>query len=154
MDYFDQLGSSVGELDGAIDGWMRCQGFPYNVFAVLYTLAGAAEGQCTQKSICDEWMIPKQTMHNVCRQLSASGWIELVASPRDGREKLIRLTPAGRSVAMPLRRETAAMMQRALARFGSSSAAELLRLLSGFAAIINEECAAVPVAGRRSSKQA
>ena len=149
VDYFDQLGSAVGELDGAIDGWMRCKGVPYNVFAVLYMLAGSAEGQCTQKSICDEWMIPKQTMHNVCKQLQSNGWIEFAASPRDGREKLIRLTQAGEQVAIPLKRETSAMMERSLKRFGTRNAAELLKLLSGIAAIINEECASMPEAAQR-----
>lgn len=40
---------------------------------------------------------PKQTINNVVRQLARAGLVEFAPSERDGREKLVVLTDAGRA---------------------------------------------------------
>ncbi|MCW9719008.1 MarR family transcriptional regulator [Avibacterium sp. 21-599] len=33
----------------------------------------AENEQCTQKQICEEWLLPKQTLFNVCKEYKEKG---------------------------------------------------------------------------------
>lgn len=65
----DQLGIHIGRIDSAFDQWIHKQGLSYASFAVLYTLATAEGGSCTQKRICEEWFLSKQTVFSICKGL-------------------------------------------------------------------------------------
>ena len=52
----------------------------------------------TQRQICRDWLIPKTTVNTNVKALAAAGYLELLPA-RDGREKQIALTPAGRAYA-------------------------------------------------------
>lgn len=62
---FDDLGKKISEIDERIDALIAKTGLSYSEFAVLYTLA--KDGRSTQKKISKEWLIPKQTVFNVCK---------------------------------------------------------------------------------------
>lgn len=62
---FDDLGKKISEIDERIDALIAKTGLSYSEFAVLYTLA--KDGRSTQKKIGQEWLIPKQTVFNVCK---------------------------------------------------------------------------------------
>ena len=54
MNSFDLLGKHISEIDDVLDTWIEQKfSLNYNHFAVLYCLASAENGQCTQKQICD-----------------------------------------------------------------------------------------------------
>ncbi len=59
MNYFDLLSQHIGEMADVLDSWIHRISLSYNHFAMLYSLANAENGQCTQKQICDEWYLPK-----------------------------------------------------------------------------------------------
>lgn len=60
MNNFELLGKHISEIDEVLDTWIDLKfALNYNHFAVLYCLASAENGQCTQKQICDEWYMPK-----------------------------------------------------------------------------------------------
>lgn len=67
MNNFDLLGNHIGEMCDVMDVWIAKLSYSYNHFAVLYSLSNAKNGQCTQKQICDEWYLPKQTVFNICK---------------------------------------------------------------------------------------
>ena len=74
MNNFDLLGKHISEIDDVLDTWIEQKfSLNYNHFAVLYCLASAENGQCTQKQICDEWYIPKQTVFNYLQRISRKG---------------------------------------------------------------------------------
>lgn len=50
----------------------------------------------TQKAISDYYGLPKQTIHNVIRNLQEEKDIVLMASEKDKREKSVTLTAAGK----------------------------------------------------------
>ncbi len=87
MSNFEKLGKQISEVDATIEAWIAKLGLGYNHFAVLYSLVAAENGQCTQKQICDEWLLPKQTVFNVCKEYKEKGWIEFSESAVDKREK-------------------------------------------------------------------
>lgn len=91
MNNFELLDKHISEIDEVLDTWIE-QKFllNYNHFAVLYCLASAENGQCTQKQICDEWYLPKQTVFNICKEFREKGWIEFYPSSTDKRERIMQ----------------------------------------------------------------
>ena len=132
MNHFDELGKHISEIDSAVNQWIKKLGLSYNHFAVLYSLANAPDGQCTQKQICDEWYLPKQTVFNICKEYKEKGWIEFEISPNDKREKIMRLTPDGRATAEPILQKTLSISEQAFSDFGKKKTMQLFTLMREF----------------------
>ncbi len=62
---------------------------------VLWSLAELGEG-CTQKDICRQFYLSKQTVHSSVRKLEKDGLLEL--RPSEGREVSLHLTPEGQDL--------------------------------------------------------
>ena len=71
---FDNLGKKISEINERIDALIAKTGLSYSEFAVLYTLA--KDGRSTQKKISEEWLIPKQTVFNVCKDFRQKGLVQ------------------------------------------------------------------------------
>ena len=71
---FDDLGKKISEINERIDALIAKTGLSYSEFAVLYTLA--KDGCSTQKKIGEEWLIPKQTVFNVCKDFRQKGLVQ------------------------------------------------------------------------------
>ena len=138
MNYFDELGNRIGEIDDTINQWIKKLGLSYNHFAVLYSLANAPNGQCTQKQISDEWYLPKQTVFNICKEYKEKGWIEFEISPNDKREKIMRLTADGKAQAEPVLQATQSISEQALAEFGKKKTMQLFALMREFSEIFQK----------------
>ena len=67
--------------------WAERAGVNYTTFITLYGLD--VHGSMTQKSICDFYGFPKQTVNGIIRSLTKKGYVTLKASERDRREKLV-----------------------------------------------------------------
>lgn len=106
-----QLMVSINRVDGIWYRLARHSGVKVNTLSLLFALD---DGQPrTQKQICEEWIIPKTTINTVVKECAAAGYVELTQA---GREKLLRLTPAGQQYAQEVLRpfyqaENAAMVQ-------------------------------------------
>lgn len=136
MNYFNELGNAIAQIDGAVEHWIVKLGLTYNHFAVLYSLADNADG-ITQKQICDEWYIPKQTIFNIYKEYKEKGLLEFYPSATDKREKIMRLTDAGRAIAKPILAKTHTLSEQAFAEFGTEKTAQLFALMHELSAIFN-----------------
>ena len=76
--------------------WAQARGLSYFELLVILSLA---EGEKTQRQICDQWTLPKQTVHSILRAFQRQGWVTLEPMEADRRNKAVRLTPAGREKA-------------------------------------------------------
>ncbi|OOF39204.1 MarR family transcriptional regulator [Rodentibacter rarus] len=132
MNNFDRLGKQVSEMDDLLDRWIKKLGINYHHFAVLYSLSNAENGQCTQKQICEEWYVPKQTVFNICKEYREKGWIEFFESQHDKREKIMRLTEAGKQQAEPIYQTTITLFERIFNRFNEQKTAQLFTLIEEF----------------------
>lgn len=138
MNHFDELGQAIGQIDNTVNHWIDKLGLTYNHFAVLYSLANASDGQCTQKYICDEWYLPKQTVFNICKEYKEKGWIEFSESRADKREKILRLTQTGQAYAEPILQKTQAISEQAFAKFGERKTKQLFALMQEFSEIFQQ----------------
>ena len=101
-----QLMVSINRVDGIWYRLARHSGVKVNTLSLLFALD---DGQPrTQKQICEEWIIPKTTINTVVKECAAAGYVD-AGRPRNmtaqvGREKLLRLTPAGQQYAQEVLR--------------------------------------------------
>lgn len=113
----------------------------YNELACFYSLY--KEGSCTQKHICQEWLLPKQTVNTLCKALMDKGYIETVAHDGDQREKRLILTAEGRAAAAAMVVPLLAAENKAVEAFSAARTAALVNefraLQQLFADILNLE---------------
>ncbi len=67
----------------------------YWVFYAIYEM----NDHITQKDICDQWSMSKQTVNSALKEIEKAGFITLKKSERDKRSKIIELTESGQNYA-------------------------------------------------------
>ena len=139
---FDDLGKKISEIDERIDALIAKTGLSYSEFAVLYTLA--KDGRSTQKKIGEEWLIPKQTVFNVCKDFRQKGLVQIGEQSVDKMERAIELTQKGRDATDPIVRASDELGERVFARLGEKNAQKLFSLLSRFCEICDKEIENTP----------
>ena len=139
---FDDLGKKISEIDERIDALIAKTGLSYSEFAVLYTLV--KDGRSTQKKIGEEWLIPKQTVFNVCKDFRQKGLVQIGEQSVDKRERAIELTQKGRDATDPIVRASDELGERVFARLGEKNAQKLFSLLSRFCEICDKEIENTP----------
>lgn len=112
-------GISVTRIRLVYIEWAKRHGLSYNALAVLYT-AYNNDG-CTQKSICQEWGLLKQTANNTCKILKQSGIITQTQSVKDKREMNIHLTENGLKFAEPIIQGLLAIESQVIAGLGQNA---------------------------------
>lgn len=78
--------------------WTKQQGLSMNSYLILYSFYDGNNAP-TQKSISQRWMIPKQTVNSILKDYMQKGFIEAVSMPEDKRNKMLKLTEAGKAYA-------------------------------------------------------
>lgn len=78
--------------------WSKQRGITYNTVLALCTLLSNQE-HCTQKMICEQWGLPKQTVNTILKDFEKKGYVSLTSLPSDKRNKRILLTDVGRDYA-------------------------------------------------------
>lgn len=84
--------------------WAASHGISYVEMSVLYAIV--TKGSVTQKSISENYGLPKQTVNRCIRHFEQESYLRLETSKQDKREKSIFLTEKGerfaRSLLIPL----------------------------------------------------
>ena len=81
-------------LQHLYDQWAKRYGLTAHAMFVLYCIA-KEEGRCTQKQICEQLMLPKQTVHTILNNFERKGWLVRQVMELDKRNKHLVLTAAG-----------------------------------------------------------
>lgn len=89
--YIRRMAQCITRMDGQYYDYARRSLASENEVYVLYTLSDG--GEYSQKTICDEWHIPKTTVNAVVAKMKSDGYVE--GAGAEGREKLLKLTPKG-----------------------------------------------------------
>ncbi len=108
---------------------------------VLWTLVELGEG-CTQRDICRQFALTKQTVHSSVQKLSKEGFLSLRPGP--GREVRVFLTEAGRALiqekVIPLKHAEEAASRR----MGEEELTAMLHLTRKWFSLFQEEAAPIP----------
>lgn len=116
--------------------WARKNGISYNTLMILYALR--QEGPHTQIKIAEEWMLPKQSVHSVVKDLERQGLVYL-ASGRDQKEKVVCFTPEGCEYADRVLEKLYEMEDRVMLRMGAETCQYLVDGNVAFAQALADE---------------
>ena len=94
-----EVNRAVIQFRGIYSAWSKNHNISYNEMLVLYTIRD--EGFCTQKQMCDSYLLPRQTMNNVFLKMRKEGIIEIDSSRGIGKEKAFVLTDKGKTYSAP-----------------------------------------------------
>ena len=95
--YVRRLINAIYYLDGLYVEGGKLSGVEGNTIVFLYALDD--DKPHTQKSICEEWMIPRTTLNNIVKRMEKEGYLTLKHVPGTRREMELCLTEEGRAYA-------------------------------------------------------
>lgn len=83
------------EYNATYEHWAKEHGLSLNSIMVLYSFYEDRE-TCTQKTISQKWVIPKQTVNAILKDFEKQEFVEFVPMAEDRRNKYIQLTETGK----------------------------------------------------------
>ena len=89
----NNVNHAIIKCRGVYSQWAKRIGVNYTRMLVFYTIRDY--GYCIQKQMCDQYLLPRQTMNNIVSALCREGLLTEDPSRRQGREKAYILTDAG-----------------------------------------------------------
>ena len=123
----NNLNRAIIKFRGTYSAWSKRHHISYNEMLTLYTIR--EKGFCTQKQICDSYLLPRQTMNNVIIGMRENGLLELSPENSKGREKAFVLTEKGEAYAQPLLDSMNRFEEQAVALLGDEKLAALTALM-------------------------
>ena len=124
------INCAIIKFRGLYAAWAKARGISYNELLVLYTIRD--QGYCTQKQICESYLLPRQTINHVMLDLRERGLLELSPEQGTGREKAFVLSAQGRTYAAPLLEALDRMEARAMEAFGRESLQSLVETVLSY----------------------
>jgi DNA-binding MarR family transcriptional regulator len=113
----NRVNHAIIKCRGVYSQWAKKYGVSYNRMLVFYTIRDT--GYCTQKQMCDQYLLPRQTMNNIVAALCREGLLAEDPARRQGREKAYVLTAAGAEYSAKHLASLNAMEDRAAQLFGA-----------------------------------
>ena len=127
---FNDINRAIIKCRGIYSAWSANHEISYHEMLVIYTIREF--GFCTQKQICDSYLLPRQTMNNVITRMRKADLLAYSGERSVGREKAFVLSDKGEEYAAPLLTSLNAFESGALERLGSEKMAMLIQLLSEY----------------------
>lgn len=124
------INKAIINFRGIYSAWSSKHGISYNEMLVLYTIRD--EGFCTQKQVCDHYLLPRQTINNVISNMRKEGLLELSKEKSIGREKAFVLSEKGEIYAEPFLASLSEVENQAVEKLGSQKLVQLTKLLSEY----------------------
>ena len=132
---WDHINHAIIKFRGIYAAWSKKHEISYNEMLVFYTIRD--NGFCTQKQICDSYLLPRQTMNHVFAKLCADGIIEISLEHSICREKAFVLTGKGRTYAGPLINSLNSIEERAIELMGKEQIQAMTELVQEFDYALN-----------------
>ena len=132
---WDHINRAIIKFRGIYAAWSKKHEISYNEMLVFYTIRD--NGFCTQKQICDSYLLPRQTMNHVFAKLCTDGIIEISLEHSIGREKAFVLTGKGRTYAGPLINSLNRIEERAIELMGKERIQAMTELVQEFDYALN-----------------
>lgn len=125
-----ELNKSIIKFRGIYSKWSKNHNLSYNEMLVLYTIRD--NGYCTQKQICDNYLLPKQTINNTINIMIKKQFLEENKTFTQGREKTYQLTEKGTIYAKPLIDSMTSLEIEAIKKMGISEIKKMISLLTKY----------------------
>lgn len=127
LNLVNDINQAIIKFRGIYSAWSAEHGISYHEMLVIYTIREFEF--CTQKQICDSYLLPRQTINNVITGMRKNDLLEYSSEYSIGREKAFVLSEKGKEYAAPLVASLNAVEIGALEQLGSEKLAMLTQLL-------------------------
>lgn len=127
LNLYNDINRAIIKCRGIYSAWSVNHGISYHEMLVIYTIREF--GFCTQKQICDSYLLPRQTMNNVIRGMRENGLLMYSREYSHGREKAFVLSDKGDEYAAPLLASLDVMESATLELLGIEKMVILTQLL-------------------------
>ncbi len=131
-----EINHAVIKFRGVYSTWSKKHGISYNEMLVLYTIRD--NGFCTQKQICDSYLLPRQTMNYVINDMKKRGLLTISETDCIGREKVFILTEKGETYAKPLLESLSNIEIQAIELIGAEKIRTLAESVLSFDTALNK----------------
>ena len=120
-----EINRAIIQYRGLYAAWSKEHGISYHELLVLYTIR--EQGFCTQKQICDSYLLPRQTINHEMLDQRERGLLELRPEHSILRHKPFVLSEQGRRYAGPLLEALNRMELQTLETVGTQNIRALVR---------------------------
>lgn len=128
--YFDKFNTSIINFRGIYSLWSKEHNISYNEMLVLYTIRD--NSYCTQKQICNNYLLPRQTINNVIKSMKEKGLITISDKYKNGKEKSFVLTKKGQEYSKPFYVSLEKIETKAINNFGEENLKIMAQLIDDF----------------------
>lgn len=87
------INMSVNQIRGSLVQMAKKYNVNYHEMVLMYHLY--RNGDCTQKQICDYYLLPKQTVNNIVMAMKEQENIDWYFTPTNKKEKVLKITEKG-----------------------------------------------------------
>ena len=133
---FDNVNRAIIKFRAIYFEWSRRHNISYHEMLVLYTIR--ENGYCTQKQICDNYLLPKQTIHNIISNMRENEILIYDESLSVSREKVFVLSEKGRKYAAPFLDSLDLVESGAMEILGKEKLNKLIELLLEYDMALNK----------------
>lgn len=130
----NNVNRAIIKFRGVYSAWSKKHGISYNEMLVLYTIRD--NGFCTQKQICDSYLLPKQTVHHVITSMLENGLLCVSAEYSSGREIAYIFTDKGEEYAKPLLASLGTVEEKAVRIMGTDKISQMTVLVCEYDAVL------------------
>ena len=123
----NEVNKGIIKCRGVYSLWCKKHNISYNKMLVFYTIR--EYGFCTQKQICDNYLLPRQTMNNVITNMCNEGLLEVSNLKSKGKEKAFVLTDKGIEYSKEVIESLNNMEERATEIMGREKISEMIKLV-------------------------
>lgn len=121
------INRAIIKFRGIYSKWSNEQNISYHEMLVYYMIR--EYGYCTQKQLCENYLLPKQTINNVITTMRKNGILIYTEEHSTGREKAFILSTKGHQYAAPFLASLNTMEHRALELLGEDKLQSLTTLM-------------------------
>lgn len=135
----DEVNRAIIKFRGVYSAWSKKHNISYNEMLVLYTIRD--NGFCTQKMICESYLLPKQTVNNVIGGMLKNGYLCGSVENSSGKEKAYVFTQKGRDYSAPLLASINEVEEKAVRTMGYEKIRLMTELVCEYDSVLNNALA-------------
>lgn len=132
----DQVNQAIIRCRRVYSMWAKENNVSYNRMLVLYTIR--EYGFCTQKQVCDSYLLPRQTINHVIAEMKKEGILEINKEKCTGKEKAFVLTKSGEEYSEKLLHSLSIMEERAVKQLGEERIRTMTKLFMEYDQVLED----------------
>lgn len=132
----DQVNQAIIRCRRVYSMWAKENNVSYNRMLVLYTIR--EYGFCTQKQVCDSYLLPRQTINHVIAEMKKEGILEINKEKCTGKEKAFVLTKSGEEYSEKLLHSLSLMEERAVKQLGEERIRTMTKLFMEYDQVLED----------------